>query len=179
MSKNKKMVIYILSDSIGETAQYVARAAANQFPEFDFTYRHIPFVADTHYIAEALDKIDVENSVLMYTLVVEELRTYVKQYCLEKQLLHLDILEQPFDILRSITQCEPIGKPGVVQKMDESYFKKIAAIEFAIKYDDGKDVTGLAMADLVLIGVSRTSKNTFVNVFGLQRNQSSKCTTGA
>lgn len=157
-NQNKTIVVYILSDSLGETAQYVARAAANQFPDFDFTYKHIPFVEDIAYISEVLDQINPESSMLMYTLVVEHLREYVCSYCETKNIPYVDVLEQAFATFSKITKQLPVGRPGLVQRMDESYFKKIEAIEFAIKYDDGKDMTGLALADLVLLGVSRTSK---------------------
>ena len=113
MDQVQRISVYILSDSVGETAQYVARAAANQFPGIEVSYKHIPFVEDAAYITE---------------------------------------------VLEALTGQHPVGRPGLVQRMDESYFKKIEAMEFAIKYDDGKDVTGITSADLILIGVSRTSK---------------------
>ncbi len=158
VEKNKKFIVYILSDSLGETAQYVARAAANQFPNYEFAYKQIPFVEDQAYIAEVLDHIDPTSSLLMYTLVVEHLREYVHQYCERRNIPFVDVLEKSFDTFSQVTGEAPVGRPGLVQRMDESYFKKIEAIEFAIKYDDGKDMTGLSLADLVLLGVSRTSK---------------------
>ncbi|MDO4281950.1 MAG: pyruvate, water dikinase regulatory protein [Peptococcaceae bacterium] len=154
----KKIAIYILSDSVGETAQYVARAAANQFPGVEVSYKHIPFVEDADYLAEVLEQIDPENSILMFTLVVEKLRRYVVEYCQSRGIGCVDVLASPFVALENLTGQMPAGHPGLIQRMDESYFKKIEAMEFAIKYDDGKDVTGINTADLVLIGVSRTSK---------------------
>lgn len=150
--------IYLLSDSLGETAQYVARAAANQFPDVSFHYKPIPFVEDIDYLAQVLDKIDTEKSILMYTLVVKELSDFIRDYCMQRKIPFVDVLALPFQAIESMTGEQPKGQPGLVQRMDESYFKKIESVEFAIKYDDGKDPTGLKLADLVLIGVSRTSK---------------------
>lgn len=150
--------IYLLSDSLGETAQYVARAAANQFPDVSFHYKPIPFVEDIDYLAQVLDKIDIEKSILMYTLVVKELSDFIRDYCMQRKIPFVDVLALPFQAIESMTGEQPKGQPGLVQRMDESYFKKIESVEFAIKYDDGKDPTGLKLADLVLIGVSRTSK---------------------
>ncbi|MDU1028302.1 MAG: pyruvate, water dikinase regulatory protein [Clostridia bacterium] len=158
MSEMRDYTIYLLSDSLGETAQYVARAAANQFPDVSFHYKPIPFVEDIDYLAQVLDKIDTEKSILMYTLVVKELSDFIRDYCMQRKIPFVDVLALPFQAIESMTGEQPKGQPGLVQRMDESYFKKIESVEFAIKYDDGKDPTGLKLADLVLIGVSRTSK---------------------
>lgn len=158
MDQVQRISVYILSDSIGETAQYVARAAANQFPGIEVSYKHIPFVEDATYITEVLQRIDPQNSILVFTLVVDQLRQYVIDFCKTNKIQYFDILDTPFQAFEALTGQKPVGRPGLVQRMDESYFKKIEAMEFAIKYDDGKDVTGIMSADLILIGVSRTSK---------------------
>lgn len=157
-NKKKSITIYLLSDSLGETAQYVARAAANQFRNFEFTYKQIPFVEDVDYLSDVLDTINPEHSLLMFTLVVEQLNDFIRDYCEMKQIPFVDVLSAPLKVLSEFTDSEPDGTPGFVQRMDEMYFKKIEAVEFAIKYDDGKDMAGLNAADLILIGVSRTSK---------------------
>ena len=90
--------------------------------------------------------------------MVEQLRQYVIDFCKGNNIQYFDVLEVPFRAFETLTGQQPVGRPGLVQRMDESYFKKIEAMEFAIKFDDGKDVTGIMGADLVLIGVSRTSK---------------------
>ncbi len=158
MNQVQKVSVYILSDSIGETAQYVARAAANQFPGIEVSYKHIPFVEDIAYITSVLERIDPEHGILMFTLVVEDLKQYVIEFCKTHGIRYCDVLESPFYAFESLTGIQPAGRPGLIQRMDESYFKKIEAMEFAIKYDDGKDVRDLEKADLILVGVSRTSK---------------------
>lgn len=158
MDQIQRISVYILSDSIGETAQYVSRAAANQFPGIEVSYKHIPFVEDATYITEVLQRIDPQNSILVFTLVVDQLRQYVIDFCKTNNIQYFDVLDTPFKAFKALTGQRPVGRPGLVQRMDESYFKKIEAMEFAIKYDDGKDVTGIMSADLILIGVSRTSK---------------------
>lgn len=150
--------IYILSDSLGETAQYVARAATRQFPKTEFKYKHIPFVEDASYLTEVMKKIDPSNSVLFYTLVVPRMRDFIEDYCAESDIPCIDVLKRPFSVLEEVTTTPPLGTPGPMPQMDASYYRKVNAIEFAIKYDDGKDYNGLLQADLILIGVSRTSK---------------------
>ena len=147
MDQVQRISVYILSDSVGETAQYVARAAANQFPGIEVSYKHIPFVEDAAYITEVLERIDPKDSILCFTLVVEQLRQYVIDFCKSHSIQYFDILDTPFQAFEALTGQHPVGRPGLVQRMDESYFKKIEAMEFAIKYDDGKDVTGIIAHD--------------------------------
>lgn len=159
MTEQKELTIYILSDSMGETAQYVARAATSQFPQLICQYRHIPFVEDEKYIAGVLEAVEAHNGLLVFTLAVPTLRAFVRTFCDTRGIRYVDVLHQPLSILESYVGSPPKGRPGTVQRMDDTYFQKISAIEFAIKYDDGKDLKGLRLADLILIGVSRTSKS--------------------
>ena len=152
------ITIYVLSDSLGETAQYVARASASQFPDVDITYKHIPYVDDLDYLYGILESIDPKRSVLFYTLVHHNLRSSVQLYCERAGIQTVDILSDAFGAISEVTKSPPVGIPGNIRRMDDAYFKKIAAIEFAIQYDDGKESRGLQEADIVLVGVSRTSK---------------------
>ena len=128
MDQVQKVSVYILSDSIGETAQYVARAAANQFPGIEVSYKHIPFVEDTAYITDVLERINPKDSILMFTLVVEHLKEYVIEFCESHGIKYCDVLSSPFYAFESLTGIKPVGRPGLIQRMDESYFKKIEAM---------------------------------------------------
>ena len=158
VSDIKKPIIYILSDSLGETAEYVSRAAACQFNYSGVEYKRIPYVNSTEYLYEVLDKIDPDNSLLVYTLVIDEVREALINYAQQRHLMTVDVLQPMLEALEKITGAMPKGEPGLVRELDDNYFKKIEAVEFAVKYDDGKDPRGVLYADLVLIGVSRTSK---------------------
>lgn len=155
---NNNLLIYILSDSLGETAQYVARASASQFPEHYIQYKQIPYIPDEDYLSDVIKKIDSKEAVLMFTLVVDEIRSKVIALCKEANLTYVDILSDAITKISDFTGSLPLKKPGVIERMDDAYFKKIEAIEFAIKYDDGKDISGVKLADLILLGISRTSK---------------------
>lgn len=150
--------LYIMSDSVGETAQYVAKAAARQFTTTKFSYKHIPFVDDKAYLTEVLKKVHPEDSILIYTMVVPEMREFIADYCHTHQIPSIDVLQGPLDVIMRMTDEKPLGSPGAANRMDASYYRKVEAIEFAIKSDDGKDAHSLHEADIVLIGVSRTSK---------------------
>lgn len=136
----------------------MSRAAACQFNYSGVEYKRIPYVNSINYLYEVLDKIDPANSLLVYTLVIDEVREALVQYAAKRGLMTVDVLKPMLDALEEITGDMPKGKPGLVRELDDNYFKKIEAVEFAVKYDDGKDPRGVLYADLVLLGVSRTSK---------------------
>ncbi|BCU52429.1 [pyruvate, water dikinase]-phosphate phosphotransferase / [pyruvate, water dikinase] kinase [Staphylococcus auricularis] len=156
----KKVKIIVASDSVGETAELVARAGISQFNpnhcEPDIS--RYPYIESLENVDEVI-QIAVDNhAVIVYTLVKPEIRKYMEAKIKEKQIKSVDIMGPLMNIFREEINEEPYYEPGLVHRLDEAYFKKIEAIEFAVKYDDGKDPKGLSKADIVLLGVSRTSK---------------------
>ncbi len=151
-------VIYIISDSIGETAELVVRAAASQFNGGEVEIRRVPYVNDTSEIPEIVEEASHFNSLIAYTLVLPELRETITAEAKKHSVLTVDIMSPMLDALTKLEGQQPKLEPGLVRKMDREYFRKVEAIEFAVKYDDGKDPRGIMRADLVVIGVSRTSK---------------------
>ncbi|MCL6612803.1 MAG: kinase/pyrophosphorylase [Peptococcaceae bacterium] len=156
--RNSRPVVYIISDSIGETAELVARAAASQFNGGTVDIRRVPYVNDIEEIPEIVEEASAFNSVIAYTLVLPELREALVREAARHNIITVDIMTPMLDALTKAEGRPPKLEPGLVRKMDEEYFRKVEAIEFAVKYDDGKDPRGIAKADLVIIGVSRTSK---------------------
>lgn len=151
-------VIYVVSDSLGETAEFVARAAASQFDSGQMEIRRVPYVADREHIAEIVEEASGFKSIVAYTIVVPELKEELLCLCAQHNIPAVDILGPMIQAISQLTDISPKLEPGLLRKLDEQYFRKVEAIEFAVKYDDGKDPRGLASADVVLIGVSRTSK---------------------
>ncbi len=98
------------------------------------------------------------NSIIVYTLVLPELKDVLIQEAKKYDIPVIDIMGPIIDALTLITQKPPKLEPGLVRRLDEEYFRRVEAIEFAVKYDDGKDPRGILKADLVILGVSRTSK---------------------
>ncbi|MFZ5633579.1 MAG: pyruvate, water dikinase regulatory protein [Bacillota bacterium] len=156
--KKSDPVVYIISDSIGETAELVARAAASQFNSGNVDVRRVPYVNDIDEIPEIVAEASAFNCVIAYTLVLPELREALAKEAARYDIITVDIMTPMLDALTRIEGRPPKLEPGLVRKMDEEYFRKVEAIEFAVKYDDGKDPRGIGKADLVIIGVSRTSK---------------------
>ncbi|MBE3563029.1 MAG: kinase/pyrophosphorylase [Hydrogenibacillus schlegelii] len=154
----KKTVIYVLSDSLGETAEYAVRAAVSQFDYDTIDIRRIPFVDDISTLDEVLVSAKENEALIVYTLVVPELSAYLREKSAALGLEAIDLMTPLLERIARRTGQRPKHKPGLVHKLDEDYFKRVEAIEFAVKYDDGKDPRGILRADIVLIGVSRTSK---------------------
>ncbi len=95
---------------------------------------------------------------IAFTIVIEELKQHLIKKTSKEGIRIVDIMGPMLDTLRSMYNVPPKNKPGLVRQLDEEYFKKVEAIEFAVKYDDGRDPRGVLKADVVLVGVSRTSK---------------------
>ncbi len=154
----EKIIIYAVSDSMGETSEQVARAVIRQFDIADFEIKRVPYVNDKEAIDKLILKASKENSFIVFTLVVEELRNYLIEKSLENNIGAVDVMTPVLLPLIKQLGLAPKREPGLLRKLDDKYFKKVEAIEFAVKYDDGKDTRGILLADIVLIGVSRTSK---------------------
>lgn len=153
------LILYIVSDSLGETGELVGRAALSQFMTAGFTVKRHSYTHDIESLKEVLDEaIENENAVLIYTLIDKDLVEFLKDYIKDTSLVAVDIISPLINALSRKLDQEPIYEPGAIRKLDENYFKRIEAIEFAVKYDDGKDPRGFKDADIVLVGVSRTSK---------------------
>ncbi|MGI6647802.1 MAG: pyruvate, water dikinase regulatory protein [Bacillota bacterium] len=158
MAEGIKPVIYVISDSLGETAEMVARAAASQFDGGRSEIRRIPYVNTLEHLEDVLNEASTVGAVIAYTVILPELRQQMQHLIQEKNLIAVDILGPMVEAVGRRYGLTPKLKPGLLWQMDEQYFRRVEAIEFAVKYDDGKDARGLPLADIVLIGVSRTSK---------------------
>lgn len=150
--------IYAISDSIGETAEAVARAAASQFNSGLIDIIRVPYVSTPDQIAEVVKEAAQQNCIICHTLVCPELRKALSDEALKYKLRTIDIMGPMIEGISTIVDIRPKLTPGLIHKLDQEYFKRVEAVEFAVKYDDGKNPWGLLKADIVLVGVSRTSK---------------------
>lgn len=154
----KVPTIYVLSDSLGETAEKVARATISQFDKEEIDVVRIPYIRSVEQAEEAVRDAKASGGIICHTIVEEELRSTFEEIAAREQVVSVDILGPMLQAVRTITTTEPRLKAGMMHKLDRDYFKKVEAIEFAVKYDDGKSPSGFLKADIVIIGVSRTSK---------------------
>jgi len=154
----RKPIVYVLSDSIGETAEFVVKAVASQFNSGHVEIKRVPFVTDVEIIRDVIEEASQLKAMITYTLVLPELRKVIQEESKRRNLITVDVMGPMMDAFGAFLNIDPRLEPGLVRRLDEQYFRRVAAIEFAVKYDDGKDPRGLLQADVVLVGVSRTSK---------------------
>lgn len=151
-------VVYVVSDSAGETAEAVVRAAASQFNHGRLVLRRVANVHELSVIEDTLLRAVEEGAVVAFTIVVSQLKEYLRTRAEQLGISTVDILSPMMCALETVIGQPPYAKPGLVHQLDAEYFRRIEAIEFAVKYDDGREARGLHQADVVLVGVSRTSK---------------------
>lgn len=154
-----QLKIFIISDSLGETGAIVAKSAISQFKTQGYEIIRHSYISELDRLKEILkDGSLFKNSIIIYTLVNKGMVQYINDFVKHNNIVSFDIMSPVLEGLSEILNIEPSYEPGITRKLDQTYFSRVAAIEFAVKYDDGKDPRGLNKADLVLIGISRTSK---------------------
>ena len=155
---SKALTVFIISDSSGETAEAVARAALVQFPVGSTSIYRLPQVRSTEQLKALMRDVSLAGGLIAYTLVLPEYTETLVLEARKYQILAVDILGPLISQVALLTSKVPLSQPGRLHIMDEQYFRRIESIDFAIRFDDGKQPEGIAQADVVLIGVSRTSK---------------------
>jgi hypothetical protein len=155
---DKPRYIDVLSDSTGETAEKVVRAAMLQFPESGSQIRLHTRVRSKEVARPILERSAREGSLLVFTIVAPELREFVHALTAELKVEAIDVIGALIGKLGTYLEREPINLPSALLPLSDEYFRRIEAVEFAVKSDDGKEPRNYKKADLVLVGVSRTSK---------------------
>jgi len=149
--------LHVISDATGETAARLVLALEAQFPDQEFEEIRHPRVESVADLQLAVNRMKGRPAVVVYTLVQPELRDEMRQLCRRARLHYCDLLGHPIDAVARVSGMAAKMKPGARPPLNEQYFKRVSAIEFAVKFDDGLGA-GLHEADIVLVGVSRTSK---------------------
>jgi hypothetical protein len=150
--------IDVLSDSTGETAEKVVRAALLQFPEAGAHIRLHTRVRTKEVARPILERCAREGALLVFTVVAPELREFVHALTAELKVEAIDVIGALIGKLGNYLEREPINLPSALLPLSDEYFRRIEAVEFAVKSDDGKEPRNFKKADIVLVGVSRTSK---------------------
>jgi len=149
--------LHVISDSTGETAARLVQALEAQFPDQEFLEIRHPSVETVSDLQLAVDRMKGRPAVVIYTLVEPELREWMRTLCRRAKLHYCDLLGQPIDAVARVSGQAAKMKPRARPPLNDAYFRRMSAIEFAVKFDDGVG-SGLNEADIVLVGVSRTSK---------------------
>jgi hypothetical protein len=150
--------IFVCSDAVGETAEAVVRATIRQFADGNFKVKRHGMLSREEEVKAIVREAAAAGGVIAYTLVQPELRDAMREEAIRLGVRAVDVMGPMMQAFIDTFNDSPKYKPGLLHEMDEQYFRKIEAVEFAVKYDDGKDARGLLQAQVVLVGVSRTSK---------------------
>ncbi len=154
----ERPMIFVVSDSTGETAERVVRAALLQFPDQRVRLRLFTRVRDQDAVAEVLKKAAEAGAMVVFTLVSPDLREFFHEVAAQEHIETVDVIGQLIHKVANYLEATPLNRPTATMPLSEEYFRRVEAIEFAVKSDDGKEPRNLRKADLVLTGVSRTSK---------------------
>jgi regulator of PEP synthase PpsR (kinase-PPPase family) len=150
--------IDIVSDSTGETAEKVVRAALLQFPGSGVQIRLHTRVRTSESARTILQQCAADRSLVLFTVVSPELRETIHQCSYELRIEAVDLIGSLIGKVTSFLDMQPINLPSAMLPLSDEYFRRIEAVEFAVKSDDGREPRNFKKADLVLVGVSRTSK---------------------
>ena len=155
---DSRRCIDVLSDSTGETAEKVVRAAMLQFPHSGAHIRLHTRVRTKEAARPVLERAAKEGALVVFTVVSPELREYIHASSYELKIEALDLIGSLIGKLSTFLDRQPINMPSAMLPLSDEYFRRIEAVEFTVKSDDGKEPRNFRKADLVLVGVSRTSK---------------------
>jgi regulator of PEP synthase PpsR (kinase-PPPase family) len=150
--------IYIISDATGQSGLHILRAALVQFEHSRTKIMLFHDIDSKPALKKVLDQARSANALIAFTFVKKEMRDYISEYCRKHALFHLDILGPLIGTLFAYLEQEPMETPSLLRKVDKRYFKRIDAIEYTLGHDDGRGAERLKEADIVLLGLSRTSK---------------------
>jgi [pyruvate, water dikinase]-phosphate phosphotransferase / [pyruvate, water dikinase] kinase len=150
--------LHVVSDSTGETAAKMAGAVEDQFPDLEFDVVRHPRIMSVDDVQLSAARARGRRAVMIYTLVDPGFREAMRTLCKRYRVHYCDLLGHPIDAVARVSGLAAKMEPGARPVLDSTYFKRIEAIEFAVRYDDGVGAQGLHEADIVLVGVSRSSK---------------------
>lgn len=155
----RRGVIYIISDGTGETASVMTRAALVQYAQAsDVNMVRLKNVRTEAQIESAVNDAFENGGIVVHTVVSPSMRTKLRECASAKGILEVDLLGPLLSALDRYFGKAGDGQAGLLRTVDERYFKRIEAIEYTVKHDDGKTMADLDQADIILVGVSRTSK---------------------
>jgi len=162
LEPNKNIAIYfhvhLVSDSTGETLVAMMKASTAQFRNATALEHLHALVRSESQMEKTLQVIGAKPGVVLYTLVNEERRKMLESYCAKLNIPAISILDPTLSMLGRYLGSAMISEVGAQRTLDAEYYGRIEALDYAMAHDDGQNVMGLKNADIVLLGISRTSK---------------------
>ena len=158
VSRKSFFHLHLISDSTGETLSTTGRAAAAQYAKWRAVEHITSMVRDRAKLEKALDEVEASPGIVLYTMVDRNLEQFLKNRCKVMGIPAVNVLEPVTRVFDSFLGDKMSGTIGAQHALDESYFERLEAVQFSMAHDDGNLPDNIEEADIVLIGISRTSK---------------------
>ena len=156
---NQKYNVYLVSDSTGETLDRIFLSLKSQFSNFQYEKKEFAFVRTEQQIDKIIKECNnFENSLILYTIVETRLAKYISKQSTQNNVPCFGVLGNLILSFSKLLNQKAIHKPSAQHVLDDDYYKRIEAIQFTMSHDDGKKIGDIDDADVILLGVSRTSK---------------------
>tara|TARA_B100000686_G_C16751954_1_gene953072 strand:+ start:44 stop:865 length:822 start_codon:yes stop_codon:yes gene_type:complete len=156
---NNHYQIYLISDSTGETLERVFSALQAQFSDFQYKVHQYSFTRTENQIDKIINHCaTLEKVIVLYTVVSNKIEKYLIKKCEQNNIPCFGVLANLINSFSKLLHQEASHKPSGQHALDEEYYKRIEAIQFTMSHDDGKKISDIGNSDIILLGVSRTSK---------------------
>jgi len=154
----KKVHLHLVSDATGDTLEQVAKAAIAQFPDFEAIKHHWPMIRTARHMERLIPEFEQKPGIIMFTLVNQDIENVLIKACEQNDWPYISVLHGIIRELGRHLGQKSISRPGLQHIMNDEYFERIDAMQYTLMHDDGQKPDGLKDADIILVGVSRTSK---------------------
>lgn len=159
MNQNtQKLKIIIISDGTGETATAISRAVMAQFKDREVFFTRYKNIRTTEQIDAIFNEAAIHHDLVIHTIVSGKLREYIMELSRTKRVRALDLIGHAITAFSNYFNQEPMSEPGLLHQVNDEYYRRVEAMEFTLNHDDGRNLSSLHLADVILVGVSRTSK---------------------
>jgi regulator of PEP synthase PpsR (kinase-PPPase family) len=158
MEQKKNLKVIVISDGTGETATSMTRAAITQFQDKEIYFTRYKNVRTKDHLDAIFQEAAIHHDMVVYTIVSPELRLHIKELSKTEKVRSVDLIGPLLSSFSNVFEVEPDYQPGLLHAVNDKYFEKVAAVEFTLNHDDGRNIKSLEEADVILLGISRTSK---------------------
>jgi regulator of PEP synthase PpsR (kinase-PPPase family) len=158
MAREHPPFIYIVSGGTGASGEQVVHTVLAQFPESSVPVTTAAHIRRAEQAKEIAAQAAANNGTIVHTVVEDDLRRALVQYADEYGVVAIDLMGPLLDRLSTLLQQDPLGQPGLYRRLNQAYFERVAAIDYAMAHDDGLNAEGWPEAEIVLVGVSRVGK---------------------
>lgn len=153
-----RFTVHLVSDATGTTIHNISRACLAQFDGIEPEEKIWPLIRSEAQLESVLERIARQPGPVLFTLIDEGHRRILQNRCHELGIPHMAILDPVMKGFSAYLGLSPRGIPGLQHALDQDYFERMEAVDFALSFDDGRSLDGIEDADVILVGVSRTSK---------------------